>query len=112
MGNVRLGRNQGHRKALLRNQVTSLIIHGRIQTTEAKAKAIQPLVEKMVTLGKRGDLAARRQAASFLNQPQAVSTLFESIAPKYEGRNGGYTRILKVGFRQGDSAEVAIIEFV
>lgn len=112
MNNVRLGRDQGHRKALLRNQVASLILAGRIETTEAKAKAIRPLVEKMITLGKRGDLAARRQAAAFLNRPEAVQKLFDNVAPKYTDRQGGYTRILKVGPRRGDAAPMSLIELV
>lgn len=108
----KLGRTASHRRALLRNQVTSLVLHGRIETTEAKAKAIKPLADKMVTLGKRGDLHARRQAAAFLIQPEAVKRLFDEIAPKYEDRNGGYTRIIKTGPRRGDAAPMAIIEWV
>ena len=108
----KLGRTASHRRALLRNQVTSLVLHGRIETTEAKAKAIKPLADKMVTLGKRGDLHARRQAAAFLKQPEAVKRLFDEIAPKYEDRNGGYTRIIKTGPRRGDAAPMAIIEWV
>lgn len=108
----KLGRTASHRRALLRNQVTSLVLHGRIETTEAKAKAIKPLADKMVTLGKRGDLHARRQAAAFLIQPEAVKRLFDEIAPKYEERNGGYTRIIKTGPRRGDAAPMAIIEWV
>lgn len=112
MAIVRLGRNQGHRKALLRNQVNSLIRHGRIETTEAKAKAIRPLVDKMITLGKRGDLAARRQAASFLNQKDVVAKLFDEVAPKYADREGGYTRVLKLGPRRGDAAPMSLVELV
>jgi len=97
---------------LLRNQVTSLILHDRIETTEAKAKAIKPLVDKMVTLGKRGDLHARRQAAAFLLDPKAVQKLFNDIAPKYADRNGGYTRVIKTGFRRGDAAPMAVVEWV
>lgn len=108
----KLGRTASHRRALLRNQVTSLVLHGRIETTEAKAKAIKPLADKMVTLGKRGDLHARRQAAAFLIQPEAVKRLFDEIAPKYQDRNGGYTRIIKTGPRRGDAAPMAIIEWV
>ena len=97
---------------LLRNQVTSLIFNDKIETTEAKAKAIKPLVDKMVTLGKRGDLHARRQAAAYLLDPQAVQKLFNDIAPKYAERNGGYTRVIKTGFRRGDAAPMAVIEWV
>ncbi|HPT83318.1 MAG TPA: 50S ribosomal protein L17 [Limnochordia bacterium] len=108
----KLGRRSGHRRALLRNQVTSLVLHGRIETTEAKAKSIKPLADKMVTLGKRGDLAARRQAAAFLLDPAAVKKLFDEVAPRYADRNGGYTRIIKTGVRRGDAAPMAIIEWV
>ena len=92
----KLGRRSDHRRMLLRNQVTSLILHDRIETTEAKAKTIKPLVDKMVTLGKRGDLHARRQAAAYLLDPKAVQKLFNEIAPKYAERNGGYTRVIKM----------------
>ncbi|HBG09652.1 MAG: 50S ribosomal protein L17 [Limnochordia bacterium] len=108
----KLGRRTGHRRALLRNQVTSLVLHGKIETTEAKAKSIKPLADKMVTLGKRGDLAARRQAAAFLLDPAAVKKLFDEVAPRYSDRNGGYTRIIKTGVRRGDAAPMAIIEWV
>ncbi|HHW73066.1 MAG TPA: 50S ribosomal protein L17 [Firmicutes bacterium] len=108
----KLGRTSGHRKALLRNQVTSLVLHGRIETTEMKAKSIKPLADKMITLGKRGDLAARRQAAAFLLDPTAVKKLFDEVAPRYADRNGGYTRIIKTGVRRGDAAPMAIIEWV
>ena len=108
----KLGRASGHRKALLRNQVTSLVLHGRIETTEMKAKSIKPLADKMITLGKRGDLAARRQAAAFLLDPAAVKKLFDEVAPRYADRNGGYTRIIKTGVRRGDAAPMAIIEWV
>ncbi|MDI9412553.1 MAG: 50S ribosomal protein L17 [Bacillota bacterium] len=108
----KLGRTSGHRKALLRNQVTDLVLHGRIETTIPKAKSIKPLADKMITLGKRGDLAARRQAAAFLMDPVAVQKLFDDVAPKYAERNGGYTRIIKTGVRRGDAAPMAIIEWV
>ncbi|HHX01072.1 MAG TPA: 50S ribosomal protein L17 [Firmicutes bacterium] len=108
----KLGRTSSHRRALLRSLVTSLVLHGRIETTETKAKAVKPLADKMITLGKRGDLHARRQAAAFLMQPEAVKKLFDDIAPKYAERNGGYTRILKTGPRRGDAAPMAIIEWV
>ncbi len=108
----KLGRTSGHRRALLRSLVTSLVLAGRIETTEAKAKTIKPLADKMVTLGKRGDLHARRQAAAFLLQPDAVKRLFDELAPKYGARNGGYTRVVKAGPRRGDAAPMAIIEWV
>jgi large subunit ribosomal protein L17 len=88
------------------------VLHGQIETTVAKAKSIKPLADKMVTLGKRGDLAARRQAARFLLDPVAVQKLFDDIAPKMAERNGGYTRIIKTGVRRGDAAPMAIIEWV
>ena len=108
----KLGRTSAHRRALLRGQVTSLVLHGQIETTESKAKSIKPLADKMVTLGKRGDLAARRQAAAFLLDPVAVQKLFDDVAPKYKERNGGYTRIMKTGVRRGDAAPMAIIQWV
>lgn len=108
----KLGRTSGHRRALLKNQVTALVLHGRIETTEAKAKSIKPLADKMVTLGKKGDLASRRRAAAFLVDPAAVKKLFEEVAPQYTERSGGYTRIIKTGVRRGDAAPLAIIEWV
>jgi len=89
-----------------------LVLYGQIETTEAKAKTIKPLADKMITLGKRGDLNARRQAAAFLLDPAAVQKLFDDLAPRYAERNGGYTRIVKTGFRRGDAAPMAIIEWV
>ncbi|NLY11725.1 MAG: 50S ribosomal protein L17 [Firmicutes bacterium] len=112
MKQKKLGRTSSQRRALLRGLVTSLVIHGKIETTEAKAKAVKPIADKLVTLGKRGDLHARRQAAAYLLQPEAVKKLFEDVAPKYVDRNGGYTRVLKTGFRRGDSASMAIVEWV
>ena len=109
---VKLGRTTAHRDALLANQVCSLIVHSRIKTTLAKAKAVRPLAEKLVTLGKRGDLHARRLAASKLGQKEAVKKLFAEIAPRAAGRKGGYTRIVKIGPRQSDSAPMAFIEWV
>jgi large subunit ribosomal protein L17 len=109
---VKLGRSTAHRDALLANQVCSLIEHKRIKTTLAKAKAVRPLAEKMVTLGKRGDLHARRLAAGTLRQKTAVQKLFSEIAPNAAGRQGGYTRIIKLGPRQSDSAPMAYIEWV
>ncbi len=109
---VKLGRSQAHRDALLSNQVCSLIIHQRIRTTLAKAKAVRPLAEKMVTLGKKGTLHARRVAIATLHQPDAVKKLFAEIAPRTSGRAGGYTRIVKLGPRRSDSAPMAILEWV
>ncbi|UCC63121.1 MAG: 50S ribosomal protein L17 [Anaerolineae bacterium] len=108
----KLGRSSGHRRALYRNLVTELFRHERIKTTEAKAKAIRPKAEKLVTLGKRGTLHARRLAAGRLNDPEIVEKLFDDIARRYEGREGGYTRVLKLGRRQGDNAPMALIELV
>jgi large subunit ribosomal protein L17 len=109
---VKLGRSQAHRDALLANQVCSLIIHQRIRTTLAKAKAARPLAEKMVTLGKKGTLHARRTAAAYLHQPAAVKKLFDEIAPRSATRAGGYTRIVKLGPRKSDSAPMAVLEWV
>ena len=109
---VKLGRTAEHRKALLANQVCSLIEHHRIKTTLAKAKAVRPLAERMVTLGKRGSLHARRTALSTLRQKTAVRKLFDDIAPRSVERNGGYTRIVKLGQRKSDSAAMAFIEWV
>jgi large subunit ribosomal protein L17 len=109
---VKLGRSTAHRDALLANQVVSLIEHSRIKTTLAKAKAVRPFAEKMVTLGKKGDLHARRTAASYLKQKDAVKKLFAEVAPRAATRNGGYTRIIKLGPRQSDSAPMAFIEWV
>jgi large subunit ribosomal protein L17 len=109
---VKLGRTAEHRKALLANQVCSLIEHQRIKTTLAKAKAVRPLAEKMVTLGKNGSLHARRTALAVLRQKDAVKKLFEDIAPRSATRNGGYTRIIKLGQRKSDAAAVAFLEWV
>ena len=109
---VKLGRSQAHRDALLANQVCSLIIHQRIRTTLAKAKAARPLAEKMVTLGKKGTIHARRTAAAYLHQPDAVKKLFAEIAPRSAARKGGYTRIVKIGPRKSDSAPMALLEWV
>jgi large subunit ribosomal protein L17 len=109
---VKLGRSQAHRDALLANQVCSLIIHQRIRTTLAKAKATRPLAEKMVTLGKKGTLHARRTAIAYLHQVDAVKKLFEDIAPRSASRAGGYTRIIKLGARKSDAAAMAILEWV
>lgn len=108
----KLGRTHSHRKALLANMASSLILHERIQTTDAKCKALRPYVERLVTFGKRGDLHARRVVLSRLRDREATAKLFESIAPRFETRAGGYTRIVKVGSRDGDRAPISLIEFV
>ena len=108
----KLGRNTSHRRALLRNLVTSVIIEDRVETTIAKAKAIRPLVEKMITLGKKGDLHSRRQALAFLMTDDSVKRLFDTVAPRYGDRQGGYLRIVKTGFQKGDGAEKAFIELL
>ncbi|MCM3715656.1 50S ribosomal protein L17 [Halalkalibacter oceani] len=120
MAYAKLGRTSAHRKALFRDLATDLIINERIETTEAKAKELRSIVEKMITLGKRGDLHARRQAAAFIRREvadeesgqDAIQKLFSDIAARYEERQGGYTRILKVGPRRGDGAPMVIIELV
>ena len=109
---IKLGRTAEHRKALLANQVCSLIEHQRIKTTLAKAKAVRPLAERMVTLGKNGSIHARRSALATLRQKNAVKKLFADIAPRSAERNGGYTRIVKLGQRKSDSAPMAFIEWV
>jgi large subunit ribosomal protein L17 len=109
---IKLGRTAAHRKALLANQVCSLIQHQRIKTTLAKAKAVRPLAEKMVTLGKKNSLHARRTALAVLRQKDAVRKLFADIAPRSAERKGGYTRIIKLGERKSDSARIAFIEWV
>ena len=111
-GYRKLGRNTAHRKAMLRNLVTDLLREGRISTTDTRAKEARRMAEKMITLGKRGDLHARRQALAYIYDETVVTKLFEEIAPKYEDRNGGYTRILKLGPRRGDDAEVVFLELV
>jgi large subunit ribosomal protein L17 len=108
----KLGRNTSHRRALLRNLVTSLIVEERIETTITKAKAMRPHVEKMITLGKRGDGAARRLAASYLMTRESVDKLFDSISPRYGDREGGYLRIIHSGFRKGDGGEKAFVELL
>ncbi|HVG27353.1 MAG TPA: 50S ribosomal protein L17 [Acidobacteriaceae bacterium] len=111
-GGFKLGRNTSHRRALLRNLVTSIILHDRIETTLTKAKASRPLVEKMITLGKNGSVHARRQALAYLLTPESVDRLFTTVAPRYADRNGGYSRIIRKGPRVGDAAEVAFIELL
>lgn len=107
-----LGRKTSHRDKMLRNLVTDLLNYGRMQTTHTRAKEAQRIAERMITLGKRGDLHARRQALSYLYSEDVVTKLFGELAEKYADRNGGYTRVIKVGPRRGDSAEVSIIELV
>ena len=111
-GYRKLGRDSAHRKAMLRNLVTDLLREGRIQTTEFRAKEARRQAEKMITRGKRGDLHARRQAMAYIYDESVVTKLFEEIAPKYADRQGGYTRILKLGPRRGDAAEVVFLELV
>ncbi len=108
----KLGRNTSHRRALLRNLVTSVIVEDRVMTTVAKAKAVRPHIEKMITLGKKGDVHSRRQALSFLQTDAAVTRLFDTVAPRYGDRNGGYLRIVRTGFQKGDGAEKAFIELL
>jgi large subunit ribosomal protein L17 len=108
----KLGRDSAHRKALYSSLAGALIEHGRIETTEAKAKAVRPFAEKMITLGKRGDLHARRQALSELRSQDVVHRLFADVAPRFAERPGGYTRIVKLGPRQGDAAPMAYLELV
>jgi large subunit ribosomal protein L17 len=108
----KLGRNTSHRRALLRNLVTSVIVEDRVETTVAKAKAVRPHIEKMITLGKKGDLHSRRQALSFLQTDAAVARLFGEVAKRYTDRQGGYLRIVRTGFQQGDGAAKAFIELL
>lgn len=108
----KLGRGSAHRSMMLRNLVTSLLKHGRIETTEARAKETKKLAEKMITLSKRGDLHSRRQVLAFVTEKEVVKNLFEEIAPKYEDRNGGYTRMYKLGPRRGDAAPMVILELI
>ncbi len=111
-GYRRLNRTHEHRKALFANMAGSLIEHEQIKTTLPKAKELRPIIEKLITLAKRGDLHARRQAAAQLKQDKDVAKLFEVLGPRYKDRQGGYVRVLKAGFRYGDMAPMAIIEFV
>ncbi|MGA7827455.1 MAG: 50S ribosomal protein L17 [Geobacteraceae bacterium] len=108
----RLGRTTSHRVAMFRNMVTSFLNHERIVTTDAKAKELRPIAEKMITLGKKGDLHAIRQAASYIRDKETVTKLFNAIAPRYKERPGGYTRIIKLGIRPGDAAPLSVIELV
>jgi large subunit ribosomal protein L17 len=111
-GYRKLGRPSAHRNLMLRNLATSLIMNGRIETTETRAKETRKTVEKMITLAKRGDLHARRQAMAFMTDETVVKSLFDDIAPKYQDRSGGYTRIYKLGPRRGDAAPMVLIELV
>ena len=111
-GYRKLGRTSAHRKAMLRNLVTDLFREGRITTTDTRAKEARRQAEKMITLAKRGDLHARRQVLAYVYDESVVTKLFDEIAPKYEDRQGGYTRILKLGPRQGDNAEMVFLELV
>ena len=118
MWNRRLGRTAEHRVALLKNMATDLILKGKIETTEMKAKELRSVVDHLITIAKKNDLAARRQAAAYLRNvttkdgKTAVQVLFEEVAPKYKDRNGGYTRVNKTGIRRGDAAKMATIELV
>ncbi len=120
MKNRKFGRTADHRKAMLRNMATSVIMYGRIETTEMKAKDLRSVVDELITLAKRGDLHARRQAASYIRHVVAnaeteatvLQKLFDEVGPKYQDRNGGYTRVVKTGVRRGDCAPMAIIELV
>ena len=108
----KLGRDSAHRKALYANLTASLIEHGRIKTTVAKAKEVRPVAEEMITLGRRGDVPARRQALKFLRSQDVVHKLFSDVGPRFSDRAGGYSRIVKLGPRQGDAAEMAYLELV
>ena len=120
MWNRKLGRTADHRKAMLRNMATSLILNGKIETTEMKAKELRSVVDELITLAKRGDLHARRQAAAYIRNVVAdektgetvLKKLFDEIGPKYADRTGGYTRVVRIGFRRGDAAEIAYLELV
>lgn len=112
MNHRKIGSDSSHRRAILRNMTTSVLKHGKIETTEAKAKEVRRVVDKMITLGKKGNLAAYRQAMGYINDEDVVHQLFNEIAPKYAERKGGYTRVLKTGFRRGDATPMAIVELV
>ena len=111
-GTRKLGKTSAQRKALLRQQVTDLLEHGKMETTFYRAKEVQPVVEKMITLGKKGNLAAYRRALAFITKEDVAQKLFKESAPKYADRNGGYTRVTRTGPRRGDAAEMAVIELV
>ena len=111
-GTRKLGKTSEQRKALLRQQVTDLLNYGKLETTFCRAKEVQPVVEKMITLGKKGNLAAYRRALAYITNEDVANKLFKEIAPKYADRNGGYTRVTRTGPRRGDAAEMAVIELV
>ena len=111
-GTRKLGKTSTQRKALLRQLVTDLLNNGKIETTFYRAKEVQPVVEKMITLGKKGNLAAYRRAMAYVTKEDVAKKLFDEIAPKYAERNGGYTRVTRIGARRGDAAEMAVIELV
>ena len=111
-GTRKLGKTTDQRMAMLRQQVTDFLDLGRMETTVTRAKEIAPMTEKMITLGKKKDLAAYRQALAFITREDVAKKLFDEIAPKYEGREGGYTRITRIGARRGDAAETAVIELI
>jgi large subunit ribosomal protein L17 len=111
-GTRKLGKTSTQRKAMMRQQVTDLLEHGKMETTFYRAKEVQPVVEKMITLGKKGNLAAYRKAMGYITKEDVVQKLFKEIAPKYADRNGGYTRVTRTGARRGDAAEMAVIELV
>ena len=108
----KLGRTSSHRKAMLRNMVTSFLKYEKIKTTDVKAKELKKVAEKMITLGKRGDLHARRQALAFVRDPDVVGKLFSDLSVRYHDRAGGYTRIVKMGYRTGDNAPLSVVEFI
>ena len=108
----KLGRPTAHRRAMLRNLTTSLLENGKIRTTETRAKEVKRMADKMITLGKKNTLHTKRQALSYITKREVVSKLFDEIAPKYQSRNGGYTRIIKIGPRRGDAAEMSVLELV
>ena len=111
-GTRKLGRTSDQRKAMLRQLTTDLLENGKLETTFYRAKEVQPVAEKMITLGKKGDLAAYRRALSYITKEDVANKLFKEIAPKYADRNGGYTRVTRIGQRRGDAAEMAVIELV
>ncbi|MFA5527739.1 MAG: 50S ribosomal protein L17 [Peptostreptococcales bacterium] len=111
-GHRKLGRPTSHRNLMLRNLVTSLLKEGRIKTTDTRAKETRKLTEKMITLAKKGDLHSRRQVLAYVTEEDVVKNLFDNIASKYEERNGGYTRIVKIGPRRGDNAEIVYLELI
>ena len=111
-GTRKLGKTTDQRMAMLRQQVTDFLDNGKVETTVTRAKEIKPVAEKMITLGKKGDLAAYRQAMSFITREDVAKKVFDEVAPKYADRNGGYTRITRIGTRRGDAAEMAVIELV